>query len=223
MSKIFCCVIVCLLTVTGYAQTEFHVGVRTGLVLSDLKNTGGDTGTGIKAGLDAELLIKGKWVLRSGLLYSTKRNPEHTIPVFLNANDGYEQPYWMGVRLRYLELPLTFGYKIPLKEHISLIPEVGGYVAYGLNGHLELREPIGGSGFSWNPFKDQQLQIEGFPTIKAFKRVDAGLRLGVTGRIYKFGISLYHDFGLVNIHKSFNKSGKDVRTWTTVVGVSYLL
>lgn len=185
------------------SHAQWKTGVQAGVNLSDLSSstnrTDGQARNSIVAGVTGQYTWKERYRLQTGLLFSVKGSTG-----LLNPMDRNVYPR-MNIRLSYLELPCTFGYKIPLAPKIALIPEVGAFIACGIGGEVSEEgsvQPVGFLFNTWNPFKGKDRGT--FEERTAFERFDGGLRFGLSAEVYCFILSVNYDLGLCSIHPTLN-------------------
>lgn len=200
MKKFFC--ILLLSTVYVFSvKAQFNLGVRAGMNVSSLTgNYEGYVKNGPMVGITGSYTFHEQWRLQTGLLFSTKGQNGL---VFGEGLTGKDARYSLSdIRMYYLELPVTIGYKIPLSNHIYLTPEAGAFFACGLGGKAEYKTNVDGGYLltDWNPFEDGKLD--------AFNRFDSGMRFGVSADVYKFSLSVHYDLGLVNLQDQLGKTDK---------------
>lgn len=183
------------------SQAQGKIGVQAGINLSDLTfRADGQTQSSLVTGVTGAYIWKNKYKLQTGLLFSIKGTGGLLNPL---ANK-YDYPR-MNIRLYYLELPCTFGYKISLCKNINLVPEAGVFVACGVGGEVSeegIVQPVGFLVNTWNPFKGK----DGGTSEErgAFERFDGGLRFGLSAEVYRFILSVNYDLGLCSIHPTLN-------------------
>lgn len=189
------CILLLLLICMVSMQTkaQFQLGAEVGTNLSSVAVASNHLRSGLGGGISANYTFQKQVVLQTGLYYVTKgaNNLNNT----LNSGPFIQR---LDVRLGYIELPVMVGYRIPLVEHISIVPLVGMYVAYGVNGNGEYKSYTIKSNYSasstWdNPFTSTG---NGADRLQAFKRFDYGLRFRVNADIYNFTLALSYDLGL---------------------------
>ncbi|WP_455638164.1 outer membrane beta-barrel protein [Parabacteroides sp.] len=180
-------------------SAQVRLGAEAGVNLTSLGVRGNHKQVLPVGGLTIDCQLGSKMMLLSGLHYTMK-----------GANGLVDGSRELMVRLGYLELPVMFGYRIPIVEHISLIPQVGAYFACGVNGYGEfganfVHTGIGKTDGIWyNPFKKFDLKTGKEEYIEPFERFDAGLRFAVSVEVYKFNLSLSHDLGLKRTWNEFD-------------------
>lgn len=109
------------------AQAQWRLGAEVGIDLSSVNNPANHTQIGEHGGLTVDYAFKNKINLASGIYYTMK-----------GANSIRVNSYDLLARLGYLEIPVMVGYRIPVAPDIHLIPAVGAYFAWGVNGNGEL-------------------------------------------------------------------------------------
>lgn len=167
---------------------ETYIGLRLGLNLATVNsdNTyldGDRSRAGLNVGVAAGIQLANDTpiFLEGGLFYTEK------------GGKGHYYGNRMTYSLNYLEVPLVIKYHFDFDEYgISLQPFFGGFVAVGVDGRIKnygLREAS-------SAFSDD-----------AFRRVDAGLRLGCGLQWEHLYLESGYEFGLANIsHDTFDSS-----------------
>lgn len=198
MKKIFYFVLMALFSVMNL-QAQFQWGVEAGLNLAYLTTeASGYAKSGAVVGLNGRYALDDQWRLQTALLFSAKGANG-----IANRSEDKNYPL-LDIRLYYLEVPLTVAYEIPLTSYASIFPQAGAYLACGVGGKVSTWENVG-MGYlvsDWNPFKDTN-PTDPY-TLKAFERMDAGLRFGLTAEINKFCLSVNYDLGLWGVHGMLN-------------------
>lgn len=189
--------LICLSVVKLSAQVR--LGAEAGVNLASLGVRGNHAQVLPVGGLTIDCQLGNNMMFLSGLHYTMK-----------GANSLVDGTRECMVRLGYLELPVMFGYRIPVVEHISLVPQVGAYFAYGVNGYGEFganfaQAGIGNTDGVWsNPFERFDLKTGKNEYIEPFERFDSGLRFALSAEVYKFNLSLAYDLGLKKTWKEFD-------------------
>lgn len=194
------CIIMMALLSMGAAKmnAQVRLGAEVGVNMASLGVRGNHAMVLPTGGLVADYQFKNNMMISSGLHYVMK-----------GANTLSGAPEDLMVRLGYLELPVMVGYRMPVAEHVYLVPQVGAYFACGVNGYAEFNESsslgIGNTDGVWyNPFEQFDLKNEKKEYIEPFERFDAGLRFALSADVYKFNLSLAYDLGLKRTHKHFD-------------------
>jgi len=176
-----------LLSLSLMGNTQVRIIVQGGMNFSNIhfKYDEGKKGSytaipRFNGGLMFEIPLDNKWFLYTGPNYSGKgyvmriKRPSYALDS-------------VKVRLNYLELPLTIGYKF---SNDKLTLNSGVYFAYGFNGvrtyNLNRPEP------------EKHLHLEG----EAYRRLDIGYNLAVVYKpIQRVGIKLGYSKSMVNISR----------------------
>jgi len=190
------------------AQTlPFRFGIKAGLNLSsatvsDATNT--DLKTGYHIGGTVEYLLSEKFLIQSGLFFSTKGAKIYE----LNGSDqiGGGRPDWTHTfNELYLELPLYGAYKMNLSRNLNIVLGVGPYFGYGIGGETEhkLNSGIWADGSTerkWNTFGDGVFD-EGRDWLRGetLKRLDIGIGIGVDLEYRKFILGIGYGHSLKNL------------------------
>lgn len=219
MKKVIFLFILCLSSIFG-AKAQFEWGVRAGLNISELTlKQYSYVKVGPNAGVMGKYTFKNNLRLNTGLLFSIKG--ANGLDNILNGKSENSQ---LNFRMSYLELPLTLSYKLKINEQISIVPEAGFFIAYGIDGFAEEHEFRGNTGSmhsSWNPFKGSDWK-EGVE-MEAFKRWDSGLRFGLSVEVYKFDLGIHYDLGLSHIQNQLlhNTNGLSTRNTALTLGYTF--
>ncbi|MBQ8502522.1 MAG: PorT family protein [Bacteroides sp.] len=192
MRKLFTTFVAALLCVASLSAQNFwnndnYMGVRLGLNMSSVGGVNQDKS--MLAGLNV------------GVVYGISLNSDMPIyfepGLFISSKgvkyDASHDAEEIKSRLTYLEIPFVFKYKWDeLGNDISIQPFLGGFASIGLCGKtkdFEARE-------KYNSFNSN-----------AYRRFDAGLRLGCGVAYQNLYLDLSYDLGLANI--ASNKFGVD--------------
>lgn len=186
---------------TSYDNSIYY-GLRLGMAISSVSsdnknlNANGsqtDINLGVAAGF--QLSPDAPVYLESGLYYIAKGGNGK------NTSDRSKFSY----DLNYLEVPVLMKYSIELDYDLYLQPLAGGYFAYGVGGK----------------FKDYgEREIDHSFSEDAFKRFDAGLRIGCGLQYQVLYAEAFYEFGLTNIcHDYFDKA--HTGTFCLNIGVNF--
>lgn len=198
MSKIISVVFLCLLSFNIQAQLNW--GVQVGTTISDLTvGRGTDIRSGALVGMTGSYCFKNKLVLQSAVQFITKgvNGVE-----YIDQSRKMQTGLYMNFNLFYLELPVMVGYKMPLMEHINLVPAVGVFAALGVGGTGSVRGYLFSN--EWNPFENIQWDNDMKTEITGFNRFDGGLRFAMGAEVYKFDFSLSYDLGLCGVQDNIH-------------------
>lgn len=209
-------------------HAQFSIGAHAFLSTSKLTEAGSQWKTAGKIGLSADYTFANKLVVLSGL--------ECVIRGANSMWDDGNKPLIKEFEcdLYYLELPVSIGYSLALKDHIKLVPNLGMYFAYGFYGWGEIKsfnfeaeqEMNRAYSTEWHPFRKGKDNILGEGSEKTpyvMNRFDCGVRVGVNAHVYHFVFSTSYEIGLTNTGLHYGLLGKDgfVRNETFSVGVGY--
>ncbi len=166
----------------SYMNRDTYFGFRVGPAFTTVNSDnpfldGGKMKTGLNVGVAAGFVLtdRAPLFLESGIYYVEKGGK--------NDKKGLDFTYNLG----YVEMPFVLKYAYNIDRTFSIQPFFGGYVACGVAGKIK---DFNGHE-AYNSFDDD---YEG-----AFKRFDAGLRMGVGVGIDLFYADLTYDLGLSNI------------------------
>ena len=169
--------------------------------VSDATNT--DLKTGYHIGGTVEYLLSEKFLIQSGLLFSTKGSKIYQ----LNRSDYIPSPSDCTHTFNelYLELPLYGAYRMNLSRNLNIVLGVGPYFGYGIGGKTKekLHSGVWGDGSTerkWNTFGDGVFD-ESFNHLRGetLKRFDIGIGVGVDLEYRKFILGIGYGHSLKNI------------------------
>lgn len=209
-------------TVTTHAQ--FSIGAKGGITVSIFSNVENvESDCGYKAGLSAQYMFS-RWGIESGI-YLTQVGIADS-KGFLPGVKTTDVPVSMEVAPRYVEIPVSVVYKLPVTGNISLTVNGGGYVAYGYSGGglISLNDGTGSVGVT--VFKDNinsgDNVLKPF-TIPGASRFDYGLTAGAGIEFLGVNITANYDYGLGNVYDQYPiyPEKKDVKNRVFWVGLGY--
>ena len=164
---------------SSYYSTDSYFGMRVGLgvatVNSDAPELDGKSArTGLEAGLAAgfQIVPASPLYFETGLYYTEKGG---------RSGSGASK---FTYSLDYLEVPLLLKYRYITPDRLSIEPFMGGFVACGVGGKIKNY----GRHEAYSSFGDG-----------AFRRFDAGLKLGCGLSYDIFYVGASYDIGLANI------------------------
>lgn len=176
---------------TNYDK-DIYYGLRLGMAITSVSSDNNNLNangskTGINLGVAAGFLLSpdAPVYLESGLYYVGKGgNGKNTKNTYKDTRFSYN--------LNYIEVPVLIKYNVELDYDICLQPLAGGYFAYGVGGKFK-------------NYGDRE--IDDSFSDNAFKRFDAGLRIGCGLQYQVIYAELAYEFGLTNIcHDYFDKA-----------------
>ncbi len=216
--------IVCLLAgISLGANAQLRYGVKAGFNASTIMGIAdGDDDAkvnykpGFNIGVAAQYMFAPQMGVETGLYYSTLG----TKIKWEYSEDGYTSKDESSFNPSYLQLPVSFLYKINAGEGLSICPSAGIYFGYGMGGKMknEWTETYEGeteSGKSETDFfgkgdKDEDGDYTGLDA----NRFDMGLTLGLSLEISKFSVGLGYDYGFMKLNKEERKNdGKKLDDW----------
>lgn len=175
MKKLFLLLAILLMgNIAVMAQdSKVSWNVKAGLNLSNW--TGGDTEStdakiGFKVGAGMEYAFDQTWSLQPSLFFTTK-----------GAKDTWEGDTFTTNQI-YLELPVNVQARVPVSDNLNVLFAAGPYFAYGIGGKMS------GGGYEEDTFGDGN-----------FKKIDAGVGLGVSFEISKIILGLEGQLGLTKL------------------------
>jgi len=178
MKKIVIFLVLSVMAVSASAQ-GFYWGVKGGLNLSDVTNSGGSMKPSIYVGAFGEYQFTDKWAIQPELVYSRQG---------FNFKDGEGTDKY---RMNYLNVPIMGKwYAIPQKLSIELGPQIGFALKYAIkdkeDGETRTRKVD-------NNFYDA---------------VDIGIGVGLSYYLtYNIGVSARYNFGFTDTWKNIGVSG----------------
>ncbi|MDR1202546.1 MAG: PorT family protein [Tannerellaceae bacterium] len=201
---------------------QFSFGINGSLTSSGMSVPAENMKTGIKMGLFADYTFSNRIVLISGLDYVIKGANG------LRSNVNYSpQMKIFDIQLGYIQLPVSIGYKINLKDNFSIVPSVGFYCAYGVHGNSKVQsfsfDAEGADKYienSWNPYKKTVCNDWGKTTLTALDRFDMGLTFGLQADFNKILCKINYDRGFILGWNGFGNI-KDVRNKSISVGFGF--
>ncbi|MCC3159185.1 PorT family protein [Hymenobacter sp. 15J16-1T3B] len=198
-----------LLLTASAAQAQVTFGPRVGLNLSnvaiDTDDANVDTDTQARPGAQLGVAVNvpmGKFALQPALVFSQKGFAAKE-----KSSGGYISTVESKVRTNYLEVPLNLVYTSGGDKGFQVL--AGPYVGFGLSGKVSAKG-------TWS-YRDAFINDSGvvdethdvkfvnkYPTRNPgdhafFRSLDAGLNVGVGGKINAFQVQLVYGMGLANI------------------------
>lgn len=162
-------------------RTEW--GIKAGLNVSSI---GGNNYNNIKAkagfhaGITIDYAFTDAIYLLTGLEYTIKG------PIVeLSPNDQH-------INADYVQLPLSVGYKLRMRDELILIIDAGPYLAYGVNGRIT----------------EGSYKQDTFSGV-ALKRFDCGMIVGTAVDFRQFRFGMHCDFGLINVMQKGNDKAQN--------------
>jgi hypothetical protein len=228
-------VLVLMIFVIAGANAQLRIGVKAGAQMTDLNNghmgmilpelediSTYDIGPnlGYRLGIDVQYMFTDHVGIASGLSCSVF-GLSATMGLDSYIGDQHATTYSEVMsRPAYLQLPFNFLYKFNLSSKVKLYPSVGIYLGYGIGGKttMEVPETI----ISEIVIPSFTYEEKYFRKETEFRRFDAGLSGGLNLDINRFVISIFGDYGLVNMHKGEkiknNKGNVSLLGWGLSVG-----
>lgn len=232
--KLLICLLLCSYVVGGAmaqeeqqkAKGKFSFGLETGLNISTFNQNDAlqSKKVGYNLGVTFEYMFPKRVVIETGLFWTTKGT--------INMTNWADRPIGnMNIRLSYLELPLTIGYKFRVADNINIVPKVGCYFSCGLTGSVDIEghgvneynvpTHAWGGNYS-NPFTRMRTSLPDINVdIDPFKRFDSGLRFGVNAEVYGCVLGFSYDLGLYKIHETFPLGGEPLYNRSFSVSIGY--
>lgn len=115
--KMKLCIIMSMLMCLGIVKMngQVRLGVEAGVNMTSLGVRGNHAQIVPVGGLVVDYQFENNMIIQSGLHYVMK-----------GANSLVNGSKELMVRLGYIELPVMVGYRLPVAEHIYMIPQMGG-------------------------------------------------------------------------------------------------
>ena len=192
---------VTLLSVATMNAQEFRLGARAGFNAASIMNLPEATGVknyflpGFQAGVMAQYMLTSQFGLESGLYFSLLGIKQKATVSGVSSTATY--------RSSYLQLPITALYKFDAGLGLSLYPQAGVYLGYGLGGEVK----VGDTRYDF--FDDET------------NRLDAGLTFGFNVEHSNLVIGLGCDLGLLKLNKDSMSGTKDFKNVNIKVTVGY--
>lgn len=211
------------ISITVHAQElsyDIEAGMAVGKQIPRYDATS-SWGIGIRAGGNVHYTLPCGIVFSSGLFFEQKRTElEGETGYSPDINTGWDRMWTKVHRLNYLQLPLLAGYDIDCGGDVSICPQVGFFVNYGIGGKQTIYDfttldapeyPFENTrDYTNNPFKVEE--------VSTYSRWDMGLMLALRISYRKVGIKVSYEKGFINTGGVY-----DSRTRTWNIGMSYML
>lgn len=187
----------------GFSLDEENVywGVRFGMTAASLS---GDLDASSKVGMTLAGVVglrpsdNTPVFIESGLYYTERGGKNGTYDVVKRAPAGSVT----RVGYNILEIPLTIKYGLKVSDQIAVLPFFGPYFSYAISG--KTKQTVNG--------ETQSESVGTFDEKKAchggLNRASMGLKLGVGAEYNKIYVELGYQFGITNIAKEENFSGR---------------
>lgn len=174
--------------ISRYGGLDQYFGFRIGPAFATVHSDspaldGSDVRTGLNVSFvyGTQLTTQAPLYLETGIGYAGKGGK--------NTYKGSDFTY----ALDYIEIPLLLKYKYYATPDISIEPFAGGYFAVGVGGQIKDY----GERAAYSSFDDDD--------DSAFRRCDAGLKVGCGVSFQMFYMGLSYDIGLANVgHDDFD-------------------
>lgn len=211
------------ISITVHAQElsyDIEVGMAVGKQIPRYDATS-SWGIGIRAGGNVHYTLPCGIVFSSGLFFEQKRTElEGETGYSPDINTGWDRMWTKVHRLNYLQLPLLAGYDIDCGGDVSICPQIGFFVDYGIGGKQTIYDfttldapehPFENTrDYTNNPFKVEE--------VSTYSRWDMGLMLALRISYHKIGIKVGYEKGFIRTGGIY-----DPRTRTWNIGMTYML
>lgn len=206
------------LTKAQESQSPWTFGIKAGINASNFKSDGTDLSTmdgitGFNGGITVEYALRNNFFLHSGLEYTTKGADYYSSTSYLsnNYNSNYLEPNGDlyatqrttqdSRRFKYLQLPLTLGYRLPVTKDVNVTFNAGAYFAIGISGKGTERTSV-------ITIENNDLSTI-HNVVESNKKGDAdyGLIGGVGIEYKKFSLNANYEYGLPSLATARNPEG----------------
>lgn len=213
------------------SKSPWTFGVKAGVNSStfDTDDSFRKDGTiGYNVGATVEYKLKNNFFLSSGLEFTTKGADKYLYQSVLPPIEN-DQPILSTMyskdsrRLKYLQAPLTIGYRVPVSSSVNITFNAGGYFGVSVSGkgtQSLYTTDYYVDGSSKSSFKEQQSNKKG--------DTDYGLLLGMGVEYKKFSLNANYEHGLRNLYTgrdtyygSDSNSAWKNRNYTLSVGYKF--
>jgi hypothetical protein len=187
----------------GFSLDEENIywGVRFGMTAASLS---GDLDASSKVGMTLAGIVglrpsdNTPVFIESGLYYTERGGKNGTYDVEKRAPKGSVT----RVGYNLLEIPLTIKYGLKVSDEIAVLPFFGPYFSYAISGKTKQTELGKTESESVGTFDEKKACHGGL------NRASMGLKLGVGAEYNKIYLELGYQFGITNIAKEENFSGR---------------
>ena len=223
MKKVLVSLVAMLCSVSGFAQyssggfsldeENMYWGVRFGMTAASLS---GDLNVSSKAGMTLAGVV--------GL------RPSDSTPVFIESGGYYTErggknggPYKNSragngsvsrVGYNIIEIPLVIKYGLKASDDIAILPFLGPYFSYAFNGKTKQTLEGGKETTSVGTF-DEKVALHG-----GLNRASMGIKIGAGAEYNKIYVELGYQFGITNIAKREDFSGRS-NAFFANIGVNF--
>lgn len=213
------------------AQTSpVSFGIKAGYNLSGATvndATGTNSKSGYHIGGTFEYSLSKKFLIQSGLIFSTKGSKIHQ----LNASGYIPQPPddTHTFNQSYLVLPIYGAYKLNVKKDFNIVFGAGPYLGYGIGGRTTQKLNKGSwsegvTEISWNTFGDGIFdETRDWLRGTTLKRLDIGVGANVNFEYRQFILGIGYEQGLKNIAEQDNRQNLDYKNNSFQFSIAYKL
>ncbi|PXV65462.1 outer membrane protein with beta-barrel domain [Dysgonomonas alginatilytica] len=191
------------------AESPWTFGVKAGINSSTFNIGNGSTPNntdgiiGFNGGVTMEYALRNGFFLSSGLEFTTKGADNGTSSYLSPAPNSLTYTLSKDSRrLKYLQLPLTVGYRVPLSKDVNVTFNAGGYFAYGISGK--------GTYETWEVSRNEDGTTSVTSNRYESKKsgdTDYGLLGGVGLEYKRFSFNFNYELGLRTLHTGSASSG----------------
>jgi len=188
------------------SKSPWSFGVKAGINFSDFSTDRGGSSSGdnngkigFNGGVTVEYALRNGFFLSSAMEFTTKGTDKTESGSFYFPDGRY---FYGGLtsdsrRMKYLQIPFTIGYRIPVSRKVNLAINAGGYFAFGLSGKGTMQS----WGLKTEPHKGEVVTYI-YNVEKSTKNgdTDFGLLGGVGVEYMKFSLNYNYEFGLRDLY-----------------------
>lgn len=211
------------ISITSHAQElsyDIEAGIAIGKQIPKYDATS-CRGYGIRAGGNIHYTLPCQVVFSSGLFFEQKRTELDGKTIYPpNTNAGWDRMRTKVHHLNYLQLPVLAGYNIDCGRSVSICPQIGFFIDYGIGGKQTIYDfttldapehPfINTRDYTNNPFEVEE--------VSNYSRFDMGWMLALRISYHKVGIKVSYEKGFI-----YTGGLYDSRTCTWNIGMTYTL
>jgi len=214
-TKFLSVLLVAVLAVSSsYAQTQFHVGIRTGLNATSMHGSAVpifsedakiESRTGFQIGVMGELEVNKFFAFQPGILFSTQGYA-------IRQTDGDEEVF-ADLQFNYIQVPLDAVGKLSVGRNSNIFLKFGPYLGYALSGKQKFEYKVD------NKVEESESDnIEFGSDGDTLKRLDFGVGFGLGYQAGHLQFALGVNLGMMNLS---NDSEFDMKNTCTSLSISY--
>ncbi len=187
-----------LLNTLVISAQNWNIGIEAGFVHNRMAvdRYNSDPRNGFRAGAMANITLPKRIIMEAEIAFVRKG------ATITGDNIGGENLYEIKyAQMNYLQIPISVGYKINLGRGFSIVPQVGGYIAFATGGH-SLDSGIDRWGQEYTTRShifDFTNENRDWGCQHGCKRLDGGFVFSMTGYYKHFGLRLGYDLGMTPV------------------------